>query len=84
MPSVTTMVLTPTLTTSQPFTAPTAVDRTSEASTAAPTLHPWLTWRVVSMMAASPKLEATDMSTNSPTTIVQSRAAVRKTSAAWL
>ena len=38
----------------------------------------------VTMMAAKPKLLATDMSTNSPTMIVQSRAAVRKTSAVLL
>ena len=54
------------------------------ATEAAQTFQPWSTTSTGSSVAENPSTEATDRSTNSPTQIVHSSAAVRNTSASWL
>ena len=81
MPSVTTMVFTPSTTTSTALTAPHATAART-ATIAAGTIPQW--WLVTSTgqtVAANPNTDGTDRSTNSPTMIVHSSAMAMKTSA---
>ena len=84
IPSVTTIVLTPSLTTRNPFTSPTSAHAMTAAMAATHTFQWCVTVSTVTRMAPSPKFDATDKSTNSPTMMVHSRAADKNTSACWL
>src|ERR1700754_3725964 len=83
MPSVTTIVLTPGPPITQPLTAPASRLSRTATTLAAHTFQWWLTTSTGTTIAARPRLEATDRSTNSPTHTVHSSAAVRNTSTCW-
>src|SRR5579864_4562358 len=81
IPSVTTIVLTPTYTISRPLIAP-ADTPTATATTDATATPQWSkTVRTGISVAHRPKIEATERSTNSPTITVHRKAMERKTKA---
>src|SRR5215472_10544989 len=83
IPSVTTIVLTPTLTTRKAFTVPIATAAITATIAAGHTPQPWFTTRTGRIVAENPKTAGTDRSTNSPTMMVHSSAIVMNTSGCW-
>src|SRR6516225_8699259 len=83
IPSVTTLVLTPTFTTRKAFTTPIATAASTATTAAGHTPHPWFTTSTGRIVAENPNTAGTDRSTNSPTQMVHSSAMVMNTRGCW-